>query len=122
MDYLFREDDLAHQLRERQRKTASKIDAIPEDRFRVSSDQEIVENVLPQLFVEPITLQLDAKTINPPTETTVDGSRGPLVRRHPDGGHVMSPPRQGLVPGTRVDIDIPIAGAQFVGSLHPATH
>ena len=108
MDYLFREDDLDHQLRERQGKTASKIDAIPEDRFLVSSDQEIVEHILPQLFVEPVTLQLDARTMTK-TETKVDVS-GDRMRFFGDPYH----PGPFYVPGTRVDIDIPYTGEDWI--------
>ena len=108
MDYLFREKDLDHQLRERQNRIASKIAAIAEDRFLVSSDQEIVDHIVPQLHVEPITLQLDARTISM-TETRVDISGDPMM--FPGGPHPRGP---FYVPGTRVDINIPYTGEDWI--------
>ena len=108
MDHLFRENDLDHQLRERQKRIASKIAAIPEDQFLVSSDREIVEHLLPQLHVEPVMLQLDARTMNQ-AETQVDVSG--------DGMRFFGEPyRRGPfhIPGTRVDIDIPYTGEDWI--------
>ena len=113
MDVLFRENDLNEQLCQNQARTVSKVDAIPEDRFLGFSDREIADQILPQLRVEPIALQLDTKTTKV-TETKVDGSRGALVRRQPDGGHVMSPPRQGLVPGACMETNIPYTGEDWI--------
>ena len=44
MDYLFGENDLEHQLSERQRRATSKIDAISKDSFLVSSHREIIDH------------------------------------------------------------------------------
>ena len=106
-DYLFAEPDLDDQLGERQRQIAAKVDAIPESQFLVSSDQEVVEHVIPQLVVEPIMLQLDVQTMSK-AETTVDVSGDPM--------RILSPGRRGpfLIPGTRVDIDIPYTGEDWI--------
>ena len=106
-DYLFAEPDLDDQLRERQRQVAAKVDAIPEGQFLISSDQDVVEHVLPQLVVEPIILQLDARTMSK-AETKVDVSGDPM--------RIFSPGRRGpfLIPGTRVDIDIPYTGEDWI--------
>ncbi len=108
MDYLFGENDLDHQLRHRQSRVASEIDAIPEDQFLVSSDREIVEHVLPRLHVEPVVLQLDARTMNQ-AETQVDVS-GDRMR------FFGEPYSRGPfhIPGTRVDIDIPYTGEDWI--------
>ena len=99
-DYLFTERDLDNQLRERQLRVRSEVDAIPESQFLISSDQEVVEHAIPQLVVEPIVRQPAAMTMSK-TETQVDVSGDPM--------RVFSPGRRGpfYIPGTRVDIDIP---------------
>lgn len=106
-DYLFAEPDLDDQLRERQRQITAKVDAIPERQFLISSDQEVVDHVIPQLVVEPIMLRLDARTMSK-TETKVDVSGDPM--------RFFSPGRGGpfLIPGTRVDIDIPYTGEDWI--------
>ena len=108
-DYLFTELDLDHQLRERQLKVASKVDAILESQFLVSSDQEVVEHVVSQLFVEPIVLQLNATTMTK-AETQVDVSGDPM--------RFFSPGHRGpfYIPGTRVDINIPYTGEDWIFS------
>ena len=106
-DYLFAEADLDDQLRERQRQIAAKVGAIPEGQFLISSDQDVVEHVIPQLVVEPIMLQLDARTMSK-AETKVDVSG--------DSMRIFSPGRRGpfLIPGTRVNIDIPYTGEDWI--------
>ena len=108
-DYLFTELDLHRQLRERQLQVTSKVDAIPESQFLISSDQEVVEHAIPQLVVEPIVLQLDATTMSK-AETQVDVSG--------DSMRFFSPGRRGPfhVPGTRVEIDIPYRGEDWIFS------
>ena len=103
-DYLFAEADLDDQLRERQRQSAAKVDAIPEGQFLISSDQDVVEHVIPQLVVEPIMNK---------AETKVDVSGDPM--------RIFSPGRRGpfLIPGTRVNIDIPYTGRTGYSATAP---
>ncbi|MYD92910.1 MAG: hypothetical protein F4Y02_04310 [Chloroflexi bacterium] len=104
---LFFEPDLDSQLRARERQVAAKVDGIPESQFLVSSDQDVVEHVVPQLTVEPIVLQSEAAYMNQ-TETQVDVSGDPMRNFRPD----RSGPFR--VPGTRVDIDIPYIGEDWI--------
>ena len=106
-DYLFAELDLDNQLRERQLQVTAKVDAIPESQFLISSDQEVVEHLIPQLVVEPIVLQLEATTMRK-AETQVDVSGDPM--------RFFSPGHRGPfhIPGTRVDIDIPYTGEDWI--------
>ena len=106
-DYLFAEPDLDDQLRDRQGQIAAKMDGIPEGQFLVSSDQELVDHVIPQFVVKPIILRLDARTMNK-VETKVDVSGDPM--------RFFSPGRRGpfLIAGTRVDIDIPYTGEDWI--------
>lgn len=108
MDHLFREPDLARRLGKRQRDAVSSIDAIPEDRFLVSSDQEIVDHLTPQLFVAPIMLKLAASTMNQ-TETRIHVSGDRMII--PGDPYPRSPYS---IPGTRVDINIPYTGEDWI--------
>ena len=105
--YLFAEPHLDDQLHERQRQITAEVDAIPEDQFLISSDQEVVEHVIPKFVVEPIMLQLDATSMNK-AETKVDVSGDPM--------RMVRPGHRGpfLTPGTRVDVDIPYAGEDWI--------
>lgn len=114
MDDLFGKTDLAGQLSERQRQVAPKIDAIEMDRFVISSDQEIVEHVLPQLFAEPIALHLDDSTVTPPTEAPVLELNDPVATAYPDGPGGSSIRQGRWVQGTRVDISIPFTGDDWI--------
>ena len=113
-DYLFTEPDLGNQLHERQLQVTAKVDGIPESQFLISSDQEVIEHIIPQQVVEPIVLQLDAMTMSK-AETQVDVSGDPM--------RMFSPDRSGpfYIPGTRVDIDIPYTGEDWIFSYRTNT-
>ena len=104
---LFFEPDLESQLRARERQVAAKVNGIPENQFLVSSDQDVVEHIVPQLTVEPIVLQLEATTMKQ-GETQIDVSGDPM--------RSFRPGRSGpfFVPGTRADIDIPYTGEDWI--------
>jgi len=104
---LFFEEDLDAQLRARQQQVACAVDGIPKDQFLVSSDQELVEHVVSGLTVEPLVLREEAMTMTQ-NETQVDVSDDPM--RLFSSGH--SGPF--YVPGTRVDIDIPFTGEEWI--------
>ena len=78
------------------------MDAISESQFVIAANQELVEHVTPQLHIDPIVLQVDAGTMTK-TETQVDVSGDPM--------RIFSLGRRGTfhIPGTRVDIDIPVS-------------
>lgn len=104
---LFSEEDLDSQLRARQHRVAEAIDTIPKEQFLVSSDQEIADHVLPSLTVEPLVLEEDQITMDQ-TEAQVDVS-GDRMRS-------FRPGHRGpfYIHGTRVDVDIPFAGEQWI--------
>lgn len=104
---LFFEEDLDAQLRARQQQISAVVDGIPKDQFLVSSDQELIDHVVAGLTVEPIALREEATTMNQ-QETQVDVSR--------DQMRYFSPGRSGpfYIPGTRVDIDIPFTGEDWI--------
>ena len=104
---LFVEDDLDSQLRARQQQVNRAVDGIPEQQFLISNDQEIVEYIVADLTLEPLVLREDATTMNR-AETRVDVSGDPMRGFLP--GH--SGPF--YIPGTRVDVDIPFTGEEWI--------
>lgn len=104
---LFYDNDLDGQLRARQSQISSAVDGIPEQQFLISNDQELVDHIVADFVVEPLKLLEDAKTMNK-VETQVDVSNDPL--------RVFRPGHSGpfYIPGTRVDIDIPFTGEEWL--------
>ena len=106
-NFLFCEVDLDRKLRERQQRVSNVVDQIPKDQFLISSDQEIVDHVVADLIVEPIVLCEERMTMAQ-NETKVDVSHDPMrvsYRRN------MGPLE---IPGTKVDIDIPFTGEEWI--------
>ena len=87
---LFYEDGLDRQLRARQQRVKSDVDSISEQQFLISSDHELLDQIVATLTVEPLVLKEDATTMNQ-AETQVFN-----------------------VPGTRVDVDIPFTGDMWL--------
>lgn len=106
-DNLFFERDLDAQLRRRQERASRAVDRIPKDQFLVSSDQEIVDHVVAGLSVEPIVLHEEKMTMGQ-HEIQVDVSH--------DRRRMFIDGRTGPfnVPGTRVEIDIPFTGEEWI--------
>ena len=104
---LFFEEDLDVQLRGRQETVPEAVDRIPKDQFLISSDQELVSHLVAGLTVEPLVLREDA-TVMRQSETRVDVSG--------DSRRMFMPGRSGpfYIPGTRVDIDIPFTGEEWL--------
>jgi hypothetical protein len=104
---LFKEEDLDEQLRARLQSVASAVDHIPKNQFLIASDQELIDHTVAGLAVDPVVLREDATTMNQ-QETQVDVSR--------DQMQDFSSGRSGLsyIPGTKVDIDIPFTGEEWI--------
>lgn len=104
---LFFEEDLDAQLGDRQQQISGVVDGIPKDQFLVSSDQELIDHVVARKTVEPIALREEAMSMNQ-TETEVDVSK--------DVTRFFSRSRSGpfYIPGTRVDIDVPFSGEEWI--------
>ena len=111
---LFFQEDLSDQLRARQDRVSGAVDAIHEQQFLISSDLEIVDYTVSQLFVEPLALREDAITMKQ-TETQVDVSS--------DSMRYFSPGRRGpfYIAGTRVDVDIPFVGEDWLFRCRTST-
>lgn len=104
---LFHEESLPQQLRIRQQRAASIVDEIPQERFLISTDEQLVDYVETQVRVEPVELHEEARVMQQ-EECQVDVS-GDLRRDSRDG-------RSGPVyfPGTRVTITIPFTGEPWI--------
>ena len=104
---LFAEEDLDAQLEARQQSIPRKVDGIERDRFLMSTDQEIVDHLVARLRVESIVLH-EEKTTMRQHETRIDVSL--------DHTGVFRAERTGpfYVPGTRVEIDIPFTGEEWI--------
>jgi hypothetical protein len=102
-NHLFTSFDLDDQLRRKQSEITALVDSIPEPQFLVSSDDDIVANLVAKQRVEPLELLEDQARMDM-TETQVDVSGDP--RRH------FSRDRSGpfYIPGTEVVVRIPFVG------------
>ena len=106
---LFFEEDLEYQLRARQERVNDAVNGIPKDQFLVSSDADLITHVVASHTVEPLILCEDAITMSQ-NETQIDVSGD--SQRYPSLG--QSGPF--FIQGTRVDIDIPFTGEEWIFS------
>lgn len=110
-DYLFCEGDLDATLRAHQSSIAAKIDAIPRDQFMNAQPEEIIDNILSSMTVEPLVIYEDRAEMDQ-SETKIDvrawrdrnpfGDRGPI-----------------FVPGVAVSVSIPFTGDSSLWKLRP---
>lgn len=106
---LFFEKDLDTQLRDRQQKASEIVDGIPRDQFLISTDEELVQHVIPQLAVEPIVLDEERKTLSQQeakVEVPYDDFARPFFPDNESGSLYTN--------GTRIDIDIPFTGSKWI--------
>lgn len=104
---LFPEESLDDMLRPKVRQAESIVNGIPNEQFRISSDDEIIDHSVAQLTVMPIQLHKDATTMDQ-TETQVDISGDPnRYFTDEDRGPIY-------IPGTRVIVEVPFTGDQWV--------
>ena len=104
---LFYEIDLEDQLHARRQQVNDAVNNIPEQQFRISNDQEIIDHIVARLKVSPLVLQEDAKTMNS-AETQVDVSgdaRRMFLQSH------SSP---FFIHGTSVDVNVPFSGEEWL--------
>ena len=104
---LFSGASLCDKLSMLQHSAARALDDIPQERFLISNDQELVEHIVAKFLVEPLVLHEDAATMKL-AETQVDVSGDPMriFRGRQSGSFYIA--------GTRVDIDIPFAGDEWI--------
>jgi hypothetical protein len=85
---------------------ARRVDALPQDRFLASSEQQLVEYFSEMLRVSPLVLHEDQKVASEPREVTV------LVRGRQDYD-------DGEVRGVHVKVSIPYAGLSDLWEMAP---
>ncbi|OFW26869.1 MAG: hypothetical protein A3H27_01150 [Acidobacteria bacterium RIFCSPLOWO2_02_FULL_59_13] len=112
-ELLFYEGDLGEALRQHAQKVQQKVDSIPQDQFLASPDDTLVQHVLPEFIIEPLTIYEDRMVMDQ-QETKVDVSRD--FDRNPfrDRGPIH-------VSGIAVTISIPYTGDHGLWKLKPST-
>ena len=109
---LFYEEDLENQLLARQRQASGAVDDISEQQFLISTDEELVEHIVAEHTAQPLVLQEDARIMKQ-SETEVDVSSDPM-RMFP-----LEQSTSFYIPGTRVDVDIPFTGEEWIFKYRP---
>ena len=105
-NYLFYEPDLSNELSARQRSITGVVDAISKEQFLISSDHDLIAHIVADLDVEPLVLNEDAAKMTQ-TETEMDVSGDP-------SRYFRMPGNPFYIPGTRVDVDIPFTGEDWI--------
>lgn len=100
---LFSEYDLGGNLRAFVEKIPQDVDAIPEQQFLISSDDEILRSLVAHKTLTPLSLHEDHATMQQ-SETKIDVAGW----RDRDWGYGRDGPL--LIPGTNVTISIPFTG------------
>lgn len=102
-DYLFAEFDLADSLRLNQAKIQGQVDSINKDQFFATPYEDLIEYVVNQNTIDPITLYEDRKAASEPTECQIDVSGDP--RRF-----ARDSSRPCYIAGHEISIEIPFSG------------
>jgi len=102
-DYLFAEFDLADSLRSNQAKIQEQVDSINKDQFLATPYEDLIEYVVNQNTIDPITLYEDRISASEPTECQIDVSGDP--RRF-----IRDPSRPYYIAGHEISIEIPFSG------------
>ena len=112
---LFFEESLHDELQSREARATKNVNRIPQDQFLISSDQEIVDHISVEYQIQPIVLQEEHRTmsqIEAPVDVSGDPSRA-FFREH-RGPHE--------IPGTRIDVDLPFSGPDWVFRYRPNSY
>jgi len=112
-DLLFYEGDLGETLRQRALRIQQKVDSIPQDQFLSSPDDTLVQHIVPEFHIEPLTLYED-RMVMEQHETRVDVSRDWDRNPFGDRGPIH-------VSGIQVSISIPYTGDPGLWKLRPST-
>ena len=115
-DNLFASSHLSAALRHQAQQIPYKVNQISRDQFLASTDEELLENLMSELEVEPLEVYEDRMEMDH-AETQVD------VSGHP-GRDWGFPGRTGplLVPGTEVKVSIPFTGDSELWSFQPSRY
>ncbi len=108
---LFAHDNLDRMLHERARRAVCYIENLPQQQFRVSSDEELLEPVFAAARVEPIELDMESQVVDI-NETSVEAREC--------GGHDgAADGRACVVRGVKVVVSTPFSGDRSLFSYRP---
>jgi len=108
---LFCEGDLDHTLRNHNGQIAAKVDVIPKDQFLAIPEEDLVEHIYSEIYVEPLTLYEDSMEMEQ-HEVKIDVSGNPLRNPFRDPGPIY-------VSGIKVVVSIPYSGDPMLWKLRP---
>src|SRR3989304_5100690 len=112
-EFLFRDGDLGAVPRQHAVRIQQKVDSIPQDQFLATSDEVLVQHIIPEFNIEPLTLYED-RTLMDQAETSVDVSSDSDRNPFGDRGPIH-------VAGIRITVSIPYTGDQALWKLRPST-
>jgi hypothetical protein len=110
-NYLFSEGDLSATLRGHQKLLLTKVDSIPHDQFMNAQIEEIVENIVCEMFVEPLVIYEDQMEMEQ-QEVKID------VSGYRDR-NIFNKPGPIYVSGISASIFIPFTGDISLWKLRP---
>ena len=102
-DYLFADFDLADSLRAKQTSIQEQVDSINKDQFLATPYDDLIDYVVSQNTIDPITLYEDRISASEPSECQIDVSGDPR-RYFRDTG------RPCYIAGHEISIEIPFSG------------
>lgn len=102
-DYLFADYDLADSLRSNQAKIQELVDSINKDQFLATPYEDLIEYIVNQNTIDPITLYEDRISASEPSECQIDVSGDP--RRF-----IRDTGRPCYIAGHEISIEIPFTG------------
>lgn len=108
---LFTKGDLRDQLHAHFERIQEYVDQIPERRFRVSTDEQLIEHVLDKFAVNPIHLEESAKSMDAPVHTKMDVSGR--------GNYISVDGRPVMVDAVQVSVYVPYTGDDKLWTIRP---
>lgn len=108
---LFYGGDLGEVLRSQIAQIPQKVDAIPKDQFLASSEEDILENIIAQVEINPLAIYED-RMEQEPRETKIDVSRSKERNFFSDRGPIK-------VDAVEITISIPFTGDPGLWNLSP---
>ncbi len=102
-NYLFADFNLSDSLRANQEGIQEQVDRIPKDQFLNSPHDDVIEHLVSQNTIEPITIYEDRIVASEPSECKIDVSGDP-------NRFIRDTSRPFHIPGLEISIEIPFSG------------
>lgn len=110
-NYLFCEGDLDATLRAHQKSVSTKVSSVPHDQFMNAQIEEIVDNIVSEMFVESLVIYEDREEMEQ-HETKID------VSGYRDR-NLFNKPGPIYIPGVLISVSIPFTGDVSLWKLRP---